>query len=240
MAAAAAGSWFLLRTPSDPLELVPAGVPAVLMIRELPPSLDFLAETRAARWLDLQPEEFRHLLAQGEGTDSFSELMPLAASAILILHDLTPRDEGRFRIEFSAVLVPRFPGWLVRDELRQWIVSRTVARFAGEGQVTTEEGPPTVIRGTQPGHELFLWEWSGWLLLSNSERSRRLIQHTAVGGGPRLVDTPSFQDCRRRVAGDPDLLLYVRGGDRFGLIPEFIWAVSLDGGRVQETYSEAR
>ncbi len=237
LAAAAAGGWFLLRTPSDPRRLIPAGVPAVLVIRELPPSLDSLSETRAAQWLDLQPEEFHRLLTQGE---SLTELVPLADSATLILHDLTPRDEGRFRIEFSAVLVPRFPGWLVRDKLRQWIVSRTVARFAEEGPVSTEEGPPTVIRGTQPGQELYLWEWSGWLLLANSERSRRVIQHTAAGGGTRLVDARSFQDCRQRVAGDPDLLLYVRGGDRFGLIPEFIWAVSLDGGQVQETYCEPR
>jgi hypothetical protein len=202
--------------------------------------LAFLADTRAAGWLDLDRDELQRVLDQGPDLASLAELRPLVASATLILHDLTPRSEGRYRIEFSAVLVPRFPAWLHSDRLRSWITARTVARFESRGEVTMEQGPPTVIRGTQPGQELYLWDWSGCVLVSNSEQSHRLILQAAAGRAPRLVDSPAFRHCRPKVLPESDILLYVRGGDRFGLIAEFVWAVELDGGRVQESYCEPR
>ncbi|GAB4133295.1 MAG: hypothetical protein Kow001_25370 [Acidobacteriota bacterium] len=240
LAAAAAGWWFFLDSPSDPLEVVPAGVQGVLVVRDPPPSLEFLADTRAAQWLDLDRDELRRVLDQGPDLTSLGELGSMAASATLILHDLTPRSEGRYRVEFSAVLVPRFPAWLHRDGLREWITARTVARFQGQGQVIVEEGPETVIRGAQPGQELYLGDWSGWVLVSNSEQSHRLMLQAAAGQEPRLVDSPTWQYCRPKVFPDPDILLYFRGGDRFGLIPEFVWAVALDGAGVQESYCEPR
>lgn len=240
MAAAAAGWWFFLYVPPDPLEAVPTGVQGVVVVRDPPPSLEFLADTRAANWLDLDRDELQGMLDEGPEVSSLAELRALVASATLILHDLTPRREGRYRLEFSAFLRPRFPAWLHRSRVRNWITAWAVSRFEGQGEVRVEEGPPKVIRGAQPGQELYLWDWSGWVLVSNSEQSHRLILQTVAGRGPRLVDSPGLRYCRSKVVPEFDILVYVRGGDRFGLIPEFVWAVDLDSRGVRESYCEPR
>lgn len=237
--AALAAAWWLYPTSPEPLELVPAQVQALLLVNEVPPNLSFLAQTRLARQFDPEDlQEMAEAYSRSGAHTMVAELARLTDSAAMMIFDLTPRETGRYRIEFGAVVKARFPSRMNSPEIRRRLIEIATARFQADGAVHLNEGPVTVLVGSISGQVLYLQEIRGLLLVANSERSYQLLEQAASGRTERLQENAAFQLGVSRGPADPDLLLFVRGGDRFGLIPQFVWGLELEGEEVRESYVE--
>jgi hypothetical protein len=233
--AAALLVWASWPLQADPVEFIPGEVAGLVVVNRVPPSFAFLADTRLAEWISDDPAELESVIRERLGSVGLEAVTEHVERAALAIMGLEQRDRLRFRIDFIAALQPRSGS---RGALRDWILETVANRFEEQGSVTRADGPSTVLQGSSPGQIFYLSEAGDCLIMSNSESGWRSVETLRMEPQRRLLRQPRFQLALREVPLTSDLFVYLRGGDAYGLVPEFAYSIDVRNGEAVEKYFE--
>lgn len=223
--------WLLLPRRHSVDGWIPSDAMALLVLNQIPDSLDFIEETRLKNWLDVDTGKLAGKIVT---SDYVHELSACLDGAWIVLHAIQPKENGSYRIGFSAFLFPR---QFQYERVRRILVQAVKERFGSIVEEQQLEGLVEVIRGELPGEIFYITEIESCLLVSNIESGWKSVLARRQGVGEGLREQADFRDICRAVGIDSDVFLYFRGaGD---LVPKFGYAIDLrSSGDIKDRYFE--
>lgn len=231
-----AAAWWLFRTASGnpPLEKMIAGdVLGMLLVREFPDSLEYLDQTRLGRWLELKSEDLREEIPESIRWRISELLDRTLQSAGFALHNLEKKENGAWRVHFTAFLMP-YAGQ--EDSLGEALEYWVEHVFGTPEFEVFREGEMRIYRGQDPGEMLYRLDRPEFLLISNSEEGWEKTLETLSGRIPSLYDQISYRKISMEAGENYSVFLYLRAGEILSLAPEFGYAVKWNDGAVKDRY----
>lgn len=219
--------WWLLPASSrvEPIDaLVPDNVLALILVREVPETLDQLSHTRLAQWLTPHLREVEEKVTEEELEEYLALFREHLVQASGVIHSLQRKDAGSFRIDFTLFLHPRKGrGGGLSRYVEEW-----GRRLFGPTAQILEEGPVRILKGSDEGQILYLVQMPGYLVVSNTGAGWEQTLETLRQERPSLAEDSDFKKVRRALQ-ETEIFLYFRGPGVLPVLPEFGYGINLDG-----------
>lgn len=218
--------WWLLPSPSgvEPIDtLVPNNVLALILIRDVPGSLDQLRETQLAQWVNPYLEKIRGRITEEELEEYLTLFRENLLQASGVVHSFRRKESGSFRIDFTLFLHPKKGrGSGLARYVEEW-----GHRIFGVQAQTLEEGPVRILKGSEEGQILYMVQMPERLVVSNTGAGWEQTLQTLRQERPSLAEDSDFQKVRHALH-ETEIFLYFRGPDVLPILPEFGYGIDLD------------
>jgi len=215
--------------------LIPEDALGLLVISNRLPSLDFVEHSRLGSDFGLDSKS----LIQRIPKESREQLLALfekeLEAAWFVVHHLTGKPDGSWRIHFTGLLIPR----PLRRESLKLRVELAIRNLFGEGKTELREHDSIrVYTGEESGQVLYQILLPEGLLISNSEEGWRKTLRTAAGREASLAEKVSFQRVRNHLQIEKGFFIYFDARQLFSLLPEFGYLIRWEEGQWEEEYYE--
>ncbi len=213
------------------ISFIPHDAAGVVIVRNLPESVDSLQTTRLGEWIDFESAADSESTTKERFRKSVKFYSENARHMLLCLHSIQKKEGGSLRPELTLFLSP-YPGR--SGALAKEIIKFVTSRF-GEDKTKTEENEnTTIIRGPEPGQVFYLELCDGYIAASNSEEAWNQLQAVKkMAPGKRLM--PSWYPIMMKEQS-ADIYFYFKGIS--GWAPRFVYSISLTGNGLTDSYRE--
>ncbi|MFB3906301.1 MAG: hypothetical protein ACE15E_22890 [Acidobacteriota bacterium] len=212
--------------------LVPSDVLALLVIREPPPSLDFLEDARLRQWIDIDVEALRRRIPSDVRGEIESLLQTDLEMAWILVHSVS-QTKGAWKPQFTLVLVPKpFHAELV--ELRAELLA--IKLLGGSEALVAEEGPIKAYYKKTGGRSLFRARMPGFLLVSNTEEGLRKTLRCFSGLDRSIAQSLPFRRVQAHLRFNQGFFLYVDLSEIFPVLPQVGYSVDWVEGEMLDKF----
>lgn len=227
-------AWWRLPEPSrvEPIDtLVPDNVLALILVREVPDSLDQLSNTQLLQWLTPHLRQAQEKISEEELDEYLNLFRENLIQASGVIHSLQRKESGAFRVDFTLFLYPKQGrGWGLSRYLAEW-----GRRIFGADVQTLEEGPVRIVRGSEEGQILYLVQMPGYLIVSNTGTGWEQTLETLREERPSLAENADFRRVRHALQ-ESEIFVYFRGPRVLPILPEFAYGINLEGKNSTDRY----
>ena len=222
---------FIEKKEPEYISFIPHDAAGVVIVRNLPESIESLQATRLGEWIDFES-------AAGSGSPTKEQFRKAAefyrenaSHMLLCLHSIQKKENGSLRPELTIFLRP-FLGrtGALAEEIKKFVVSR----FGEDRSKTEQIKNTTIIRGPEAGQVFYLELCDGYIAASNSEEAWNQLQAVKnMAGGKRLM--PSWYPIMMEEQS-ADIYFYFKGVA--GWAPRFVYSISITGNGLTDSYRE--
>ncbi len=215
--------------------MIPEDALGLLVISNRLPNLDFVEHSRLGSDFGLDGKSLIRRIPK----ESREQLMALfeeeLEAAWLVVHRLTGKPDGSWRIHFTGLLIPR----PLRRESLKLRTEVAMQNLFGEGKTDLREHDSIrIYTGEESGQVLYQILLPEGLLISNSEEGWRKTLRTVAGREASLAEKPSFQRVRNHLQIETGFFIYFDARQLLSLLPEFGYLIRWEEGKWEEEYYE--
>lgn len=227
-----------LTTEQDFSASIPDDVLGVIVARDPGLDLEVLRQSRFADWIELGRRQAGEETAR-ELTRQVRDLFATdLREAWIAVHGLRHKAPQRWRIQFSAFLVPR-SGHITA--LTQRLKLALLRRFGASHTSIQVRENITVYQGRNRGEVFLQIRMPGFLVVSNTEAGcLQILKLMARPGPSSLAEKRSFKQIRSHLPHGPGLFLYVDASKFYPALPEFGYFFTVEDGRLMDWYYQRR
>lgn len=215
--------------------IIPEDILGLLVVSDALPNLNFIEHSLLSSNFGLNskdiiqrvPKEFQKQLSA-----LFKEEIK---SAWFIIHNLTRKPEGAWKIHFTSLLVPKHHNQKSLQQRTEVVVQNL---FGKENTKLREHDRTKIYTGEKSGQILYQNFLPAGLLISNSEKAWNKTLLTLAGKQANLSDKTSFQKIRDHIEIEKGLFIYCNIQKLISLLPEFGYLIHWEGNKWKEKYYE--
>ena len=215
----------------DYLRYIPHDAAGVLIIENLPGSIENLQSTRLGEWIDFGESDNSASPRKDQLLRAASIYRENARHMLVCLHSIHQKENRSLRPELSLYLRPR-TGRI--ESLAEEISRFVVSRFGIDKAEIKREGKKTIIRGPEKGQVFYLENCGSFLAASNSDEAWTRFQEIR-NLDKKTVLMPSWYALMTE-DNSADILIYFRGIS--GWIPGFVYSITETEDGLADAYRE--
>ena len=215
--------------------LIPEDVLGFLVVSNALPNLNFIEHSLLSSNFGLNSENLIRRVPKEFQKQLLALFKEEVKSAWFVVHNLTRKPEGAWKIHFTSLLVPKHHN---QKSLQQRTEVMVRNLFGKDNTELREHDGTRIYTGKKTGQILYQNFLPAGLLISNSEKAWNKTLLTIAGKQANLSDKTSFQKIRAHIEMEKGLFVYCNTQKLISLLPEFGYLIHWKGGKWEEKYYE--
>ena len=215
--------------------LIPEDVLGFLVVNNDLPNLNFIKHSRLSSNFGLNSEDLMRRVPKELQKQLLALFKKEVKSAWFVVHNLTRKPEGAWKIHFTCLLVPKHHNQKSLQQHTEVVIQNL---FGKENTELQEHDGTIIYTGGKFGQILYQSFLPAGLLISNSEKAWNKTLLTIAGKQANLSDKASFQEIQAHIKIDKGLFIYCNPQQLISLLPEFGYLIHWKGGKWEEKYYE--